>query len=93
MDFALLFQALLSLAFVIGLVFLVFWLMKFCESKGLNNPFLRKMNISNRLSIIESKRIDNRNFLVLARCDDEEYLLLVGNGQNLLLKTGKGAKK
>jgi len=93
MDFALLFQAVISLIFVIGLVFLVFWLMKFCESKGLNNPFLKKMNISNRLSIVESKRIDARNCLVLARCDDEEYLLLIGNGQNLVLKSGKGAKK
>ncbi|MBR1604616.1 MAG: FliO/MopB family protein [Alphaproteobacteria bacterium] len=93
MDFALLFQAVLALIFVIGLVFLVFWLMKFCESKGLNNPFLRKMKLSNRLSVIESKRVDARTCLVLARCDDEEYLLLVGNGQNILLKTTKGSKK
>ena len=93
MNFSLLLQAFLSLLFVIGLVFLVFWLMKFCESKGLRNPLLRKLNVSNRLSVIESKRLDNHNYLLLARCDDDEYLFLIGNNQNLILRAAKGEQK
>ena len=89
MDFMLLFQAVLSLIFVIGLVFLFFWLIKFCEVKGLKNPLFKKMNISPRLSVVETKRIDARNTLVIARYENEEYLLLLSGTQSLLLNTKK----
>ncbi|MBQ8464853.1 MAG: hypothetical protein IJ545_02460 [Alphaproteobacteria bacterium] len=92
MDLSLLFQALLSLAFVIGLVLVVFWLIKVCEAKGLSNPLLKKVNGHHRLSVIESKRLDARNTLVLARCDDEEFLLLLGGAQNTLLQSKKVLK-
>lgn len=92
MDFMLFLQAILALCFVLGLVLVVFWLMKWCEQKGLSNPLLKKINPSGRLAVIESKRLDAKNTLVLARCDKEEYLLLLGNSQNLLLQSKKADK-
>ena len=89
MDFMLFLQAVLSLAFVIGLMLVVCWLMKYCEQRGCKNPFLKKFNVSNRLEIVESKRIDARNTLAIMRCDDDEFVVLVGASQNLLLKAGK----
>lgn len=92
MDSILFLQAFLSLAFVIGLVFVVFWLIKFLESKSIRNPFLKKNVGDNHLKILEAKRLDARNTLTLVRCDEEEYLLLLGNSQNLLLNTKKVKK-
>ena len=92
MDFMLFFQAILALLVVVGLALMFFGLIKYCEVKGKNHPFLRKMHCNNRISIVESKRLDARNTLVLARCDKEEYLFLLGNSQNLLLNTKKVGK-
>lgn len=89
MDSMLFFQAIIALAFVIGLILLVFWLLKYCELKGGAGLLFKKLNMSGRLSVIESKRLDTKNTLVIARCDDKEYVLLLGNSQNLLLQTGK----
>ena len=92
MNSMLILQAFLSLAFVLGLVLIVFWLIKFCEMKGLKNPLLKKMNVVPKLFVMESKRIDAKNTLALVRCEDEEYLLLLGNTQNLILQNKKVQK-
>ena len=92
MNFVIVLQAVLALIFVIGLVFLVFGLIKFCEVKGLKNPLLKKISVSAKLAVIETKRLDARNTLVVARYEDEEYLLLLGNTQNMLLSTKKVKK-
>ena len=89
MDTWLFFQAIGALCIVVGLVFLVFAFIRFCESKGIANMFLKKMNVSSRLSVIESKRLDAKNTLILAQCDDEEYLILSGTTQNIVLQTKK----
>lgn len=92
MDFMLFFQALLALFIVLGLMLLLFWFAKYCEVKGCKNPFFKKLNIRNRLSVVEVKRVDAKNTLVIARCDDDEYVLLLGNTSSLLLKTNKVSK-
>ena len=89
MDFMLFFQALLALFVVLGLMLLLFWFVKYCEVKGCKNPFFRKLNIQNRLSVVEVKRVDAKNTLVIARCDDDEYVILLGNTNSLLLKANK----
>lgn len=89
MDFNLFLQAVLALAFVIGLLLVFFWLIKLLQQKGIGNPFLRKVKLSSRLKVVESKRIDARNVLVLARCDDEEFLLLLGSSQSVVLQNKK----
>ena len=92
MDMMLFLQAVFSLAVVIGLVLLVFGLMKFCNLKGIKNPLLKKINLTGRLCIQEIKKIDAKNTLVLVTCDDEEFLLLVGASQNLVLCNKKVKK-
>ncbi len=85
MDLMLFLQAFLALLFVLGLVLVVFWGMKWCEQKGCKVPFFKKLNEETKLSVIESKRLDTRNTLALIRCDDKEYLVLLGASQNLVL--------
>ena len=92
MDLWLFFQAIGALCIVIGLVFVVFGCIRFCEKKGIANVFFKKMQMPSRLSVIESKRIDAKNSLVLAQCDGEEYLILLGATQNLFLQSRKGHK-
>lgn len=92
MDFVVLLQAVLALIFVIGLVFIVFGLIKFCEVKGIKNPLLKKLSVPAKLSVLETKRLDARNTLVVARYEEEEYVLLLGNAQNLLLSAKKVEK-
>ena len=82
-------QALFALIVVVGLMLLVFWCIKYCEVKGCKNPFLKKLNIHNRLSVIETKRLDAKTTLLITRCDDEEYVILLGADTSLLLKTKK----
>ena len=89
MDFMLFIQALFALVVVLGLMLLVFWGIKFCEVKGCKNPFLKKLNIKNRLSVVEIKRVDAKSSLLITRCDDEEYVILLGLNTSLLLKTKK----
>ena len=89
---ALFLRAVLSLAFVVGLILLFLGMMKILQQKRLKFPFTKNVSNPFRLSVVESKRIDTKNTLLLARCDDEEYLLLLGNGQSTLLQTKKVKK-
>lgn len=92
MDLELFFRAVLSLVFVLGLVLLFLGTMKAIQQKGLRVSFGKNTKLSSRLSVIESKRLDSKNVLVLARCDDEEYLLLLGSTQSTLLQNKKVKK-
>ena len=44
-----------------------------------------------RLAVLEVLPIDPRRKLVLVRCDEREYLLLLGQDGNRLLGRGRGA--
>ena len=80
-------HALLSLIFVIGLLFLTLWVFKFCEQKGLKSKFIKNIKTGQRIDILEKKAIDSRNQIILIRADKTEYLVLLGSSGNLLLKT------
>ena len=86
MDFGQLFQAALALVFVIGLILITLWLIKFCQQKGLTEKFNSLGGKNNRLAIIEQRRIDAKNNLVLIKCDSDEFLILIGT-TNMLLKS------
>ena len=92
MDMALLIRAVLSLAFVVGLILFFLGMIKILQQKKLKIPFTKNVSNPFRLSVVESKRIDAKNTLLLARCDEEEYLLLLSNGQSTLLQTKKVKK-
>ena len=78
-------QAVLSLVLVLGLLFLTLWFVKYCELKGLKCRFMKKLKVSSRLDVVEVRRIDTKNSIVLFKCDDKEYLVLQGFNSNLLI--------
>lgn len=89
MDLGMILQALLSLAFVIGLLLVTLWFVKYCEVKGGKCGFMKKLAQNQRLGVVEFKRIDAKNSLVLVTKDDKEYLLLLGASQNLVLENSE----
>lgn len=84
MDIMLIIKAIVSLVFVLGLLFISLWAIKYIELKSASSRFLKKINAKKRLEIIEIKRIDSRNSLVLIRCDQQEHLLLIGPSSQII---------
>lgn len=89
MELTLIFKALLALIFVIGLLFLTLWLFKACRQQGAKCRFFQKLQENKRIKIIENHKLDMKNSLLIFQKDDSEFLLLLGNTQNLLLETKK----
>ena len=80
-------QAVLSLIFVIGLLLLTLWFFKYCEQKGGKSILVRRLKSSQRLDVVEIRRIDARNSLVLLKCDNTEHLVLLGNSSVSILES------
>ena len=78
-------KAVLSLAFVLGLMLLALWALKYCQLRGAKSCFMRKLGEQQRLQVLEIRRLDARNMLVLFRKDADEHLVLLGASQNLLI--------
>ena len=74
-----------ALAFVLGLIALLAWA---ARRFRLGNAAPRA---ARRLAVIETLPIDPRRKLVLARCDDRDYLLLLGQDGNRLLGRWRGS--
>lgn len=87
------FKAVLALAFVLGLLMLTLWLIKYCEIKGTKNRFMQRLSANQRISIIETKRLDAKNTLVLVQRDEVEHLVLLGSSQNMLIESAITTKK
>lgn len=84
MDFLLILKAVAALLFVLGLLFITLWAVKYIEIHSASNRFFKKINKKRRLEIVEIKRIDGRNALVLVRRDDKEHLLLIGPSSQII---------
>ncbi len=80
-------HAVLSLVFVIGLLFLTLWIFKYCEQKGLKCRLMKNLKSGQRINIVEKRPLDARNQIVLVEADQTEYLLLLGTNGSLLLET------
>ncbi len=87
MEIALIIKAILTLIFVLGLLFLTVWGLKYCELKSANNRLFNKIRTKRRLAIIENCRIDLRSSLVLLRRDNTEHLLLLSPSGNTLIES------
>ena len=74
-----------ALAFVLGLIALLAWAARRFRL-GSAAP-----GAGRRLAVIETLPLDPRRKLVLARCDDRDYLLLLGQDGNRLLGPCCGA--
>ena len=86
MEFSHLLQAVLAFIFVLGLMFLTLWLIKICQQKGSLIKFSKCLNKSFRINIIERHRLDIKNSVVLLKCDNTEYLVLIGEKSHTLLQ-------
>ena len=86
MEFSQLLQAILAFVFVLGLMFLTLWLIKICQQKGALTKFGKCLNKNSRINILERHRLDIKNSVVLLRCDNTEYLVLIGEKSHTLLQ-------
>lgn len=93
MEWVSILQAFLSLVFVIGLLLLTLWLIKYCQLKGINCRMVRRLKNAQRLDVLEMRRLDARNTLLLFRCDDQEYVVMLGAGSPLLIDHKSAAPK
>ena len=86
-------HAVLALVLVLGLLLLMVWVIKFLQVKAAGCGMLQKMVAKDRVRIVEQKRIDAKTKLVLFTKDDCEFLVLIANGQSLLLDKKDNAGK
>lgn len=67
---------------VLALIGLTAWLFRRFAGSG-NNAWNR--NADNRVEVLETVTVDPKRRLVLLRCDDDEHLILVGGGTDILV--------
>ncbi len=86
-------QTLFAFVFVLGLMFITLWLIKFCQQKGFNCRLNRCFSQNKRIKVIEHHRIDMKNSVVLLECDNSEFLiLLTPSGSNIINQPQKKEK-
>lgn len=73
----------LALAVVIGLIFLVGFLLRRFGPWGIGDGRKKK-----RLALLDSQMVDNKRRLVLVRRDGVEHLLLIGGSNDLVVESG-----
>ena len=89
MDFSQLFQTILAFIFVLGLMFLTLWFIKYCQQKGATVKLGKCFNKKSRINIIERQRLDLKNSIILFQCDNTEYLVITGEKNHTLLQQKK----
>jgi flagellar protein FliO/FliZ len=72
-----------ALLFVIGLIG---GLALIAKKFGVGNRGPMRRGRGNRLSIIESMQVDAKRRIVLIRCDNKDYMLLLGGVTELLIE-------
>lgn len=86
-------QAVLSFVFVIGLLLLTLWCLKYIQTKVPHSRLFRNINDTQRIHVEELRRVDAKNSVVLLRKDDKEFLVLLGANQALVLDENSVEKK
>lgn len=56
MEGMMILKAMLSLAFVLGLMFLTLWAVRYCQLHGAKSRFMRKLGEQQRLQVLEVRR-------------------------------------
>ncbi|MBQ9235690.1 MAG: hypothetical protein IJ184_04415 [Alphaproteobacteria bacterium] len=77
--------AVLSLVFVLGLVLIVVWLLKWLQLKGADLSFCHSFNAPKLIKIIEQRRLDHQHQIVIFETQNHRYLLIIGGKSPLLL--------
>ncbi len=87
MDYTLYLRAILSLAFVLGLLLFLSWVVRrFGLAGALGGTPLARGNL--RLGVVESLPLDTKRKLILVRRDGVEHLLVVGLAGETVIETG-----
>ena len=89
MEFSQLFQAVLAFVFVLGLMFITLWFIKMCQQKGLSVKLNKYLKKNSRIHIIERHRLDMKNSIVLLKCDNTEYFVILGEKSHTILQQTK----
>ncbi|WP_029415319.1 FliO/MopB family protein [Brevundimonas bacteroides] len=88
MNFLDLLRALFGLAFTLGLIGLAAW-----AARRYAPQLLARLNAERgerRMTVVETLVLDPARRLVLVKIDDEERILLLGEGKELIEPKGKG---
>ncbi len=90
MNFLDLARAIFALAFTLGIIGLAAW-----GARRYAPQLLAKLSAERgekRMQVVETLMLDPARRLVLVRIDDEERLMLLGEGRELIEPRGPGAK-
>ena len=90
MDLHLYIRAILSLAFVLGLILLLSWAVRRFNLQGIAAGSLNAASRgrARRLTVVESIGLDARRRLVLVRRDGVEHLLMLGLAGEHVVEAG-----
>ena len=92
MDYSLYLRAVLSLAFVLGLLLTLAWVVRrFNLAGALAAPGSLARGKARRLSVVETLSLDTKRRLVLIRRDGAEHLLVLGPAGETVIETGIAA--
>lgn len=89
MDNGQIITAILGLIFVLGLALVCITLLKWLQTKGADFCLCKKLKSSRHINIIEQRRLDARNSIVLFETDGIRYLLLVGADSSQVINQTK----
>jgi flagellar biogenesis protein FliO len=92
METIALLKTVLSLAIVLGALLFTIWAMKVCQNKFQCCKFIKNINNKQRIKILEQRKIDIKNSVVLLSVDNVEHTVLPSSGQAHILNSSKGKK-
>lgn len=93
MNYVQILQTLLAFVFVLGLMFITLWLIKYCQQKGINCRLNRCFTQNKRIKILEQHRLDMKNSIVLLEYDNNEFLLLLTSSSCTIINQTKKKEK
>jgi flagellar protein FliO/FliZ len=76
----------LAFIFVMALILAIAWAVR---RFGLAGPAMPSAGRKRRVNVVESLALDAKRRIVMIRCDETEYLVLLGQGNDLVLKSEK----
>jgi len=79
----------LGLLFVLGLALAVIALLKWLQIQSSNLNFCKKIKSTRRINIVEQRRLDAHNSIVMFEADNQRYLVLAGSNSAILLNQTK----
>lgn len=75
----------IQLGVALIVVLFMMWLLSLVLKK-INHAQSGMSRKSNRLKIVEQRMIDTKNKIAIVRCDNKDYLVLLGQNSNTVIK-------